>query len=54
MGINKEFGTKILITSAVKQASSGSIETRKVATVAQKGRDDLFDLYELVSEGGTA
>ena len=48
-GINKEFGTTILASGAVKEGSGGAFTFRPLGVVQAKGRVEQIEIFELVS-----
>ncbi|MFS8145879.1 cyclase [Rhizobium sp. R635] len=51
-GLNKEFGTSILASSAIHDAVADRFEFRPLGLVQVKGRAEKVDLWELVEESG--
>lgn len=51
-GLNKEFGTSILASSAIHDAVADRFEFRPLGLVQVKGRAEKVDLWELVGESG--
>lgn len=47
-GINKEYGTRIVISEATYLAAKGEIVARALDTVAVKGKDKGVKIYELI------
>jgi adenylate cyclase len=52
-GVNKFFGTKILITETVYQQAKDAIETREVDFICVKGKNTPVRIYELLGEKGS-
>ena len=48
-GINKQFGTTILASGAVKEGSGGAFTFRPLGAVQAKGRVEQIEIFELVS-----
>ena len=46
--LNKEFGTRILISDATRQLLDGSFEVRALGAVTVKGKTKPVDIYEVV------
>ncbi len=51
-GVNKEFGTKIIISESTYEKAKGVIEARELDLVRVKGKNIPVRIYELVSEKG--
>ncbi len=51
-GLNKHYGTSILITESTYEQAADSIEARMIDIVAVKGRCGALKIYELVAEKG--
>jgi adenylate cyclase len=51
-GLNKEYGTSILISSAIKQRVSARFRFRSVDRISPKGFAETFAIYELRGERG--
>ncbi|PDS81251.1 adenylate/guanylate cyclase domain-containing protein [Rhizobium sp. L43] len=51
-GLNKEFGTSILVSAAIHAAVGNSFAFRPLGRVQVKGRAEKVDLWELVGESG--
>ena len=49
-GLNKEYGTSILVSSAIKQRAGGGFGFRSVDRISPKGFAEAFDIYELRGE----
>ncbi|HEY6952639.1 MAG TPA: adenylate/guanylate cyclase domain-containing protein, partial [Bacteroidota bacterium] len=52
-GVNKFFGTKIIISENVHRLAKDSIETRELDLIRVKGKNVPIRIYELVGESGT-
>jgi adenylate cyclase len=50
-GLNKQYGTKILVSGAVRERLGGRFVLRRVDVVAVKGRAGGVELFELLAEG---
>jgi adenylate cyclase len=53
-GLNKEYGTSILVSSAIKQRVGARFLFRSVDRISPKGFAEAFDIYELRCERGEA
>ncbi len=53
-GLNKDFGTSILVSAAIHDAVGDGFEFRPLGLVQVKGRAEKVDLWELVGESGDA
>ena len=53
-GVNKVYGTTILLSAATATAAGAAIVTREIDTVAVYGRNEGVRLYELLGRAGTA
>lgn len=51
-GLNKEFGTSILVSAAIRDAVGERFGFRPLGLVQVKGRAEKVDLWELVGESG--
>lgn len=51
-GVNKEFGTKIIISESTYEQASNMIETRELDLVRVKGKNIPVRIFELISEKG--
>jgi adenylate cyclase len=51
-GVNKVYGTSILLSGATAEAAGAAIATREIDTVAVYGRSEGVDLFELTGLGG--
>ncbi|MGG7579702.1 adenylate/guanylate cyclase domain-containing protein [Rhizobium sp. Nf11,1] len=51
-GLNKEFGTSILVSAAIHDAVGDRFAFRALGLVQVKGRAEKIDLWELVGESG--
>ncbi|MBX5012281.1 adenylate/guanylate cyclase domain-containing protein [Rhizobium lentis] len=51
-GLNKEFGTSILVSAAVHNAVGDRFQFRPLGLVQVKGRAEKVDLWELVGDSG--
>ena len=49
-GLNKEFGTTILVSGAVRDAVGDAFAFRAIGLIPVKGRHEKVDLWELVGE----
>jgi adenylate cyclase len=47
--LNKEFGTRILISEATKAALTSAVETRLVGTATVKGRREPVVVHEVIT-----
>ena len=52
-GVNKMYGTKILITEATREACGDAIVVREIDTIAVKGKSQAVRIFELVGLAGT-
>jgi adenylate cyclase len=52
-GVNKFFGTRIIISENVYQLAKNDIETRELDLIRVKGKNVPIRIYELVGERGT-
>jgi adenylate cyclase len=52
-GVNKFFGTRIIISETVFKFASDAIETRELDLIRVKGKNVPIRIYELVGEHGT-
>jgi adenylate cyclase len=48
-GINKEFGTTIIVSRAVRDRSSDEFEFRALGLCHAKGRREKVEIFELVA-----
>jgi len=51
-GVNKEFGTKVIISETTYLQSRDRIETRELDLIAVKGKERPIRIYELLGEKG--
>jgi adenylate cyclase len=51
-GLNKEFGTSILVSAAIYDAVGDCFNLRSLGLVQVKGRAEKVDIWELVGESG--
>jgi len=51
-GVNKSYGTQILIGEATERLARGAIVTREIDSIAVYGREEGFPVFELVSLAG--
>jgi adenylate cyclase len=47
-GLNKQYGTSILVSGDVERAARGELEFRRLDRVAVKGKSQAIDVYELL------
>ena len=47
--MNKEFGTRIILSESTEAALGPGVETRLLAEVAIRGREQKMKVYELMS-----
>ena len=52
-GINRELGTRVLVSETTVQALDGRLPTRRIDAVELRGRQRPLMVYELLVEGGT-
>ena len=53
-GLNKDYGTSILVSSALRQRAAGRFRFRSVDRISPKGFAETFEVYELRGEGPEA
>ncbi|XIA66471.1 adenylate/guanylate cyclase domain-containing protein [Bradyrhizobium sp. TZ2] len=53
-GLNKNYGTSILVSSALKQRAGSGFCFRSVDRISPKGFAETFDIYELRSDNASA
>jgi adenylate cyclase len=53
-GLNKSYGTSILVSSALKQRAGARFCFRSVDRISPKGFAEMFDIFELRSESASA
>ncbi len=53
-GLNKNYGTSILVSSALKQRAGAKFRFRSVDRISPKGFAEAFEIYELRREGAEA
>lgn len=51
-GLNKKYGTNIILSETSKRQIDGQIETRKIGRVRVKGREEPIDIYEPIGLSG--
>ncbi|SDS41675.1 adenylate/guanylate cyclase domain-containing protein [Bradyrhizobium canariense] len=51
-GLNKNYGTSILVSSALKKRAESRFHFRSVDRISPKGFAEAFEIYELLSESG--
>ena len=51
-GLNKNYGTSILVSSALRQRVNGQFHFRSVDRISPKGFAEAFEIYELGSKSG--
>jgi adenylate cyclase len=51
-GVNKSYGTQILIGEATERSARGAIVTREIDSIAVYGREEGFPVFELVALAG--
>ena len=49
-GLNKNYGTSILVSAALKQRVGGRFRFRSIDRISPKGFAEAFEIYELRSE----
>jgi adenylate cyclase len=49
-GLNKDYGTSILVSSSVKQRAGSRFCFRRVDCISPKGFAEAFEIYELQGE----
>jgi adenylate cyclase len=49
--LNKEYGTRIIISEGTRALLTRSIETRPLGEVTVKGRSQAVQIFEVVAEG---
>ncbi len=52
-GVNKQFGTRIMISESTFDPASGSVEARELDLVRVKGKDKPVRIFELLGEKGS-
>ena len=51
-GINKLYGTQVIVSETVAESVRGKIELRRLDLVAVKGKSTALEIYELLGESG--
>jgi adenylate cyclase len=49
-GLNKQYGTHVLVSGAVQQAAAARFRFRRVDRVTVKGKEESVEVYELVAD----
>ena len=52
-GVNKQFGTKVIISETTYLQAAPRIEVRELDLIAVKGKEKPIRIYELLGEKGT-
>jgi adenylate cyclase len=53
-GLNKQYGTTILVSDTVAKAAGSALELRRIDRVAVKGKSQAIEVHELIAEKGAA